>query len=209
MFIAVSGNIGAGKTTLVTRLAQHFGGRAELEAVRDNPYLNDFYQDMTRWAFPLQIYFLSHRFEQAIGVASRPEPVILDRTIYEDAHIFAYNLFKSGYLSNRDYRNYHHLYETMIDLVPPPDLVIFLKGSVTILQQRIQQRHATQDSQRQHENIIPEEYLRNLNECYDRWIATFSLSPVFTIDIDLVDLAEGQAFEQLLKNIEPYLPLSI
>jgi deoxyadenosine/deoxycytidine kinase len=208
MFIAVSGNIGAGKTTLVTRLAQHFGGRAELESVSDIPYLNDFYQDMARWAFPLQIYFLSHRFEQAINVASLPEPVILDRTIYEDAHIFAYNLYKSSYLSSRDYRNYHHLYETMIDLVPPPDLVIFLKGSITTLQQRIKQRHATQDSQRQNENIIPEDYLRNLNECYERWIATFSLSPVFTIDIDLVDLAEEQAFKQLLQNIEPYLPLA-
>lgn len=208
MFIAVSGNIGAGKTTLVTRLAQHFGGRAELESVRDNPYLNDFYQDMARWAFPLQIYFLSHRFEQAVSIASRPETVILDRTIYEDAHIFAYNLFKSGYLSSRDYRNYHHLYETMIGLVPPPDLIIFLKGSVATLQQRIRQRHATLDAQRQHENIIPEDYLRNLNECYDRWIATFSLSPVFTIDIDLVDLAEEQAFQQLLQNIEPYLPLA-
>ncbi|MEM6845466.1 MAG: deoxynucleoside kinase [Bacteroidota bacterium] len=206
MVIAVSGNIGAGKTTLVNRLAQHFYARAELEAVSDNPYLNDFYQDMGRWAFPLQIYFLSHRFEQGLRIASHTGTVILDRTIYEDAHIFARNLFQSGFLSQRDYQNYCHLYETMISLVPPPDLIIYLKGSVATLQQRIRQRHLSQDQQRQHENTIPDDYLENLNQCYNSWIRNFSLSQVFTIDIDLVDLAEENAFQELLKDVKPHIP---
>ena len=209
MFVAVSGNIGAGKTTLVNRLADYLDGRAELESVRDNPYLNDFYRDMARWAFPLQVYFLSHRFEQGLRIANSREPVVLDRTIYEDAHIFAYNLFTSEYLTKRDYRNYHHLYRTMIGLIPPPDLIIYLKGSVETLQQRIQQRYATQDPQRQLENTIPVEYLKDLNSCYEQWVESFSLSPIFTIDIDLVDLAEEASFEELIKDITPYLsPLS-
>lgn len=206
MTIAVSGNIGAGKTTLVNRLAKHFNALAELEAVRDNPYLNDFYQDMARWAFPLQIYFLSHRFEQGLRIASHTGTVIQDRTIYEDAHIFAHNLFHSGFLSQRDYQNYSHLYETMISLVPPPDLIIYLKGSVVTLQDRIRQRHSSQDQQRKHENTIPDGYLENLNQCYDKWIQSFSLSPIFTIDIDLVDLAEKGSFQKLLEDIVPYFP---
>ncbi|WKN43930.1 deoxynucleoside kinase [Tunicatimonas pelagia] len=207
MIIAVSGNIGAGKTTLVKRLATHFEARAELEAVQDNPYLNDFYEDMARWAFPLQIYFLSHRFEQGVRLASCTEHIILDRTIYEDAHIFAANLFKSGYLSDRDYQNYCHLYETMIGLVPPPDLIIFLKGSIPTLQQRIQQRHSTQDHQRKNEDTIPTEYLQNLNNHYEQWMNNFSRCPIFTIDIDLVDLAEEPSFQELLDEIAPYLPV--
>ncbi len=206
MIIAVSGNIGTGKTTLVNRLAKHFDARAELEAVRDNPYLNDFYEDMLRWAFPLQIYFLSHRFEQGVRISSSEQPTILDRTIYEDAHIFAYNLFKSNYLSDRDYQNYQHLYKTMIGLVPPPDLIIFLKGGISTLQQRIKHRHRTQDQQRKNEDTIPTDYLQNLNDCYEQWTVTFSLCPIFTIDIDLVDLAEEKSFQELLDDIRPYLP---
>ena len=206
MIIAVSGNIGAGKTTLVNRLAQHYGAQAEFEAVRDNPYLNDFYEDIARWAFPLQIYFLSHRFEQGVRIAKASSSVVLDRTIYEDAHIFAYNLFKSNYLTRRDYQNYLHLYETMVSLVPPPDLIIFLKGSVATLQQRIQQRYRTQDQQRKNENRIPSEYLEDLNTCYERWTQRFSRCPIFTIDIDLVDLGEAGSFQELLAGINPYLP---
>lgn len=206
MFIAVSGNIGTGKTTLVNRLAGQLDARAELEAVAENPYLNDFYDDMPRWAFPLQIYFLSHRFEQAIRISRSSESVILDRTIYEDAHIFAYNLFKSGLLSSRDYRNYHHLYESMIALVPPPDLIIYLKGSVSTLRQRIQERHDSKDHQRKNEVNIPHEYLENLNQCYHRWVERFSLCPVLTIDIDFVDLAEAVPFKHMLSKIKQYTP---
>ena len=206
MFIAVSGNTGAGKTTLVNRLAQALQARPELEAVQDNPYLNDFYEDMHRWAFPLQIYFLSHRFEQAVKITAQTESKILDRTIYEDAHIFACNLFDMGYLSARDYQNYQHLYQTMTPLLSPPDLVIYLKGSVETLHRRVQQRHATKNVQRKNENSIPREYLQNLNVRYAQWVETFSLCPILTIDIDFVDLAEEENFQQLLQRIEPYTP---
>lgn len=141
MYIAVSGNIGAGKTTLVEKLSQHLGWNAEYEAVDQNPYLMDFYHDMNRWAFPLQICFLSHRFQQGLALTSSEKAVVMDRTIYEDAEIFARNLFQSGYLEERDYQNYLFLYSTMIQLVARPVLLIYLKGNTSTLMRRVQQRN--------------------------------------------------------------------
>ena len=202
MFIAISGNIGAGKSTLTRRLADHYGYRPDLESVRDNPYLDDFYLDMARWAFPLQIYFLNQRFRQARRVSQSDEPVVMDRTIYEDAEIFAANLHQLGHLSARDYQNYRGLYETMLSFVRPPDLLIYLRGSVPILQTRIQQRHRTGAPARANENHIPADYLRHLNERYDAWAESFSLAPVFTVPIDSVDLAQEVHFAALVGRID-------
>ena len=202
MLIAVSGNIGAGKSTLTQRLADHYGYRADLELVRDNPYLDDFYLDMARWAFPLQIYFLNQRFRQARRVAQSDKGVVMDRTIYEDAEIFAANLRQLGHLTERDHQNYRGLYETMLTFVRAPDLLIYLRGSVPTLQARIAQRHRTATAGRANENRIPTDYLQHLNERYDAWVQSFSLAPVFTVSIDSVDLAEAVHFVALVGRID-------
>jgi deoxyadenosine/deoxycytidine kinase len=202
MLIAVSGNIGAGKSTLTQRLADHYGHRADLEAVGDNPYLNDFYLDMARWAFPLQIYFLNQRFRQALRMTQSADGVVMDRTIYEDAEIFAANLHQLGHLSERDHQNYRGIYETMLSFVRPPDLLIYLRGDVSTLQARIAQRHRTATAGRANENRIPADYLHHLNERYDAWVQRFSLAPVFTIPIDSVDLAQSTHFTALVGRID-------
>ena len=202
MLLAISGNIGAGKSTLTQRLADHYGHRADLEAVGDNPYLDDFYLDMARWAFPLQIYFLNQRFRQALRMTQSAEGVVMDRTIYEDAEIFAANLHQLGHLSERDHQNYRGIYETMLSFVRPPDLLIYLRGSVPTLQARIAQRHRTATAGRANENRIPADYLHHLNERYDAWVQRFSLSPVFTIPIDSVDLAQSTHFAALVGRID-------
>lgn len=204
MLIAISGNIGAGKSTLTQRLADHYGYRADLETVRDNPYLDDFYLDMVRWAFPLQIYFLNQRFRQARRVAQSDAGVVMDRTLYEDAEIFAANLHQLGHLSERDYQNYRGLYETMRSFVRPPDLLIYLRGSVPTLQRRIQERYRTNAPARANENRIPADYLHHLNERYDDWVQSFSLAPVFTIPIDSVDLAQEVHFAALVGRIDQW-----
>ena len=200
MYLAVSGNIGAGKSTLVTKLAKHYHGRAVLETVTDNPYLNDFYDDMARWAFPLQIYFLNQRFRQGLQAVHYQGNIILDRTIYEDADIFALNLRQLGHLSERDYQNYRGLYVSMRDLLPSPDLVIYLRGSVPTLQQRISHRMTQKEASRQNEDKIPSAYLAQLNQRYDAWVDSFTLAPVLTVDIDTVDLSTT-AFDQLIGQI--------
>ena len=205
MFLAVSGNIGAGKSTLVTKLAHHFGCQAVLEAVVDNPYLNDFYEDMTRWAFPLQIYFLNNRFRQGLAVTSSEGCVILDRTIYEDAEIFAHNLYQLKYMSERDYQNYRGMYESLRDLLPPPDLVIYLKGSVETLQQRIVQRVSQSGAERKNEGNIPASYLQQLNQRYDEWVSQLSTVSVLTVDIDTVDLANEVSFDALITQVDKAL----
>ncbi len=208
MFIAVSGNIGAGKSTLVKKLAQCYGCRAVLETVTDNPYLNDFYEDMARWAFPLQIYFLNHRFRQGLSIAQSSEGVILDRTINEDAEIFARNLYQLGYLSPRDYDNYRGIYASMRSLLPTPDLIIYLKGSVEILQGRIVERVAQAPLSRKNEGTIPGEYLEQLNRRYDEWITNFASAPIITVDIDTVDLAQTEAFNGLTERINEVLGIA-
>ena len=140
MLLAVSGNIGAGKTTLVQRLSEHFGFEAAYEAVEHNPYLEFFYEDMARWCFPLQVYFLSHRFRQGLKLREKSDHVVLDRTIYEDAHIFAKNLHESGFMTEIAYQTYPNLYDHMVPLGPAPDLLIFLKGNPEILAERISGR---------------------------------------------------------------------
>ena len=207
MFIAVSGNIGAGKSTLVHKLAQHYGGRAVLEAVADNPYLNDFYEDMTRWAFPLQIYFLNQRFRQGLQVVDSQEAILLDRTIYEDAHIFAHNLHQLGHLSARDYQNYWGIYESMRDLLPPPQLIVYLRGSVPTLQRRIAQRRVQEGQPRRNEDKIPAAYLAQLNRHYDDWIRDTTIAPVVTVNIDNIDLAEPAAFYDLVAQVDRRLDL--
>lgn len=170
MHIAIVGNIGAGKTTLAHKLAQHFRWEVFLEGVDDNPYLKDFYHDMPRWAFNLQVYFLNGRFRQTQRIKELTRAgkgVVQDRTIYEDAHIFAANLHESGLLSTRDYDNYYALFESMISLVDPPDLLLYLRADLSKLIRQIEQRG------RDYENSISIEYLKNLNEHYEKWIAGY------------------------------------
>ncbi len=202
MYIAVSGNIGAGKTTLVEKLANQLGWIAEYEAVDQNPYLIDFYQDMRRWAFPLQICFLSHRFRQGLSLTSSAQKMVMDRTIYEDAEIFARNLFQSGYLEERDYQNYLFLYSTMVELVAKPVLLIYLKGNTSTLMQRVQQRNFKKKiKKKNNEELIPFDYLNNLNILYDEWIRNFKLCPVITVDIVRTDLKDEENFYELVEQI--------
>jgi len=202
MLVAISGNIGAGKTTLVSRLADHLGWHAEFEAVDHNPYLEAFYQDMPRWAFQLQVYFLSHRFRQGRSLITRKQSVVLDRTIYEDAHVFARNLYDSSILTETDFRTYLNLYETMADLVAVPNLLIYLHASVRKLDERIHGRVARGD--RAFEGDIPQTYLQDLNHRYEDWISQYNYSPVIRIDIDQTDLAEEVNFRTLVKNIRSH-----
>lgn len=184
MHIAIVGNIGAGKTTLAHKLAHHFRWEVFLEDVADNPYLKDFYHDMPRWSFHLQVYFLNGRFRQTQKIKELQalgKGVIQDRTIYEDAHIFAANLHESGLLPQRDYANYHALYESLIGLVNPPDLLLYLRADLPKLIQKIEKRG------RDYENSISIEYLKNLNEHYEQWIASYRHGRLLIIDVNELD----------------------
>ncbi|MDN5203765.1 deoxynucleoside kinase [Fulvivirgaceae bacterium BMA10] len=182
--IAISGNIGSGKTTLANKLSKHFNWRLELESVDDNPYLEDFYKDMKRWAFHLQIYFLNSRFNQVQKIRDNHETTIQDRTIYEDAYIFAANLFKSGMISPRDYDNYLNIFKSMISIVEPPDLLVYLKADIPKLVNNIQKRG------RDYENLMQLEYLRNLNQHYEDWISTYDLGKLLIIDVNGLDIVD-------------------
>ena len=164
MHIAICGNIGSGKTTLAGMLSKHYNWKAELESVENNPYLVDFYKDMHKWAFHLQVYFLNNRFTQIKNIQASEISTIQDRTIYEDAYIFAANLFKSGFLNNRDYSSYLSLFHSMIHHVQAPDLVIYLKADIPKLVKQIQMR------ERDYEDAIRLDYLKNLNDRYTEWI---------------------------------------
>lgn len=185
IFIAVAGNIGTGKTTLTSMLSKHFGWQAHYEAVADNPYLEDFYRDMDRWSFPLQIFFLNNRFSAHQKVTLGTDSAIQDRSIYEDANIFARNLHEQGKMENRDYRNYLELYQTMISYLNPPDLMIYLRKSLPRLKQQISKRA------RDYERNIPEEYLSNLNRYYDDWMESYSLGKKLIIESDELDFVEN------------------
>jgi deoxyadenosine/deoxycytidine kinase len=180
-FLLVAGNIGVGKTTLTDRLASRLGWTAAFESVADNPYLADFYADMTIWSFHLQIYFLGHRAEQHHRLALSPESAICDRSIYEDAHIFARALYQMGSMTERDYLAYRRLYQIVIDRLAAPDLLLYLEASVDTLLARIRGRD------RAIESGITADYLNLLNGFYDDWMAEFNLCPVLTIPADRLD----------------------
>lgn len=181
MHIAVAGNIGSGKTTLTRLLSKHYKWEPHYEDVDDNPYLNDFYEDMQRWSFNLQIYFLNSRFNQILEIRKKGKIVIQDRTIYEDAYIFAPNLHAMGLMSTRDFENYFSLFNLMAELVSPPDLIIYLRASVPKLVEQIQQRG------RKYENAIRLDYLKRLNERYEAWIDGYTHGKLLIIDVDNCD----------------------
>ena len=184
MHLAVSGNIGSGKTTLTEKLAKHYGWKAEFEAVDDNPYLPDFYEDMKRWAFHLQVYFLNSRFNQIKTIQESKTPTIQDRTIYEDAYIFAANLYKSKLLSERDYYNYRSLFDSMISHVKAPDLLIYLKADIPKLVGQIEKRG------RSYETAMRIDYLKNLNSHYEDWISNYKEGKLLIIDVNELDFVE-------------------
>jgi deoxyadenosine/deoxycytidine kinase len=180
-FVAVAGNIGVGKSTLVERLCSILGCTPFYEPVTENPYLADFYRDMRSWAFHSQIFFLTHRLHSHRELSLHPNSVIQDRSVYEDAEIFAQNLYLQGHIHPRDYQTYRDLYQTLINFLPPPDLVIYLRASVPTLLNRIARRG------RDYERTIPADYLSSLNILYENWISDFTLCPVLTVPADDLD----------------------
>jgi deoxyadenosine/deoxycytidine kinase len=197
MHIAVSGNIGSGKTTLTEKLAKHYGWKAEFEAVDNNPYLPDFYEDMKRWAFHLQVYFLNSRFNQIKKIQESVTPTIQDRTIYEDAYIFAANLYKSKLLTERDYENYQSLFNSMISHVKAPDLLIYLKADIPKLVGQIEKRG------RSYETTMRIDYLKNLNTHYEEWIAGYTEGKLLIIDVNNLDFVENPGdFAFVVEKVE-------
>jgi deoxyadenosine/deoxycytidine kinase len=185
MHIAVAGNIGAGKTTLTKLLAKHYKWEAQLEDVVDNPYLDDFYNQMERWSFNLQVYFLNSRFRQIKQIRNSGKDIIQDRTIYEDAHIFAPNLHAMGLMTNRDFENYSSLFELMESFVKGPDLLIYLRSSIPNLVSQIHKRG------RDYENSISIDYLSRLNERYEAWIHGYDKGNLLIVNVDELDFVSS------------------
>ena len=194
-FIAIAGNIGVGKSTLVGLLADRLGWTPFYEAVDENPYLSDFYQDMRAWSFHSQVFFLSKRLRHHRGLLDHPNSVIQDRSIYEDAEIFAKNLYRQGQMSDRDYPTYRELYEVLTLYLPPPDLVVYLRASVETLTSRIHQRG------RDYERDISADYLARLNHLYDEWIDSFTLCPVLTIPADQLDYVHQDGHLDIVTSV--------
>ena len=184
MHVAIAGNIGAGKTTLTKLLAKHYKWTAHFESVEENPYLDDFYAEMERWSFNLQIFFLNSRFRQILEIHESGKNIIQDRTIYEDAHIFAPNLHAMGLMTNRDFNNYSSLFDLMENLVSPPDLLIYLRANIQTLVGQIHNRG------RDYENSISIDYLSRLNERYEAWISTYTKGKLLIIDVDNLDIID-------------------
>lgn len=191
-FIGVAGNVGVGKSTLTHLLSEYLYWEPFYEAVDDNPYLADFYGDMRAWSFHSQVYFLSRRLGHHRQIIERPGTVIQDRTVYEDAEIFARNLFLQGHMTQRDWTSYWSLYQTVITILPPPDLVIYLQASVSQLQERIRQRG------RDYEQEISAEYLTQLNDLYGQWVESFAICPVLTIPTDNLNFVAVNSHLELI-----------
>ncbi len=191
-FIVVAGNIGVGKSTLVTMLSQRLGWQPFYEPVADNPYLADFYSDMPRWSFHSQVFFLANRLAIHHELLDHPTSVVQDRSVYEDAEIFARNLYNQGFMSDRDYSSYRHLYGVLVELLPPPDLVVYLRASVGTLEQRIARRG------RDYESRIRPVYLAQLNALYEQWTQNFTFCPVLTVPADELDYVAHSAHLDLV-----------
>ncbi|MCR4827094.1 MAG: deoxynucleoside kinase [Bacteroidales bacterium] len=200
MHIAVAGNIGSGKTTLTGMLAKHYGWEALYESVEDNPYLASFYQDMQRWSFNIQIYFLNSRFRQVLDIRQRKKDVIQDRTIYEDAYIFAPNLHRMELMASRDFENYASLFELMKKFLQPPDLLIYLKADVETLIAQILKRG------RAYEGDISLSYLENLNKLYNNWIENYKEGKLLVVDVNKLKFAERpEDFGVIIEKIDTEL----
>ncbi len=197
MHIAIAGNIGAGKTTLTKLLAKHYRWQAHYEEVLENPYLDDFYHEMERWSFNLQIYFLYNRFSQILDIQKSGKKIIQDRSIYEDAYIFAPNLHSMGLLTKRDFENYKNMFSLMEKLVKGPDIMIYLRSSISKLVENIQLRG------REYENSISIDYLSRLNERYEAWIQDYDKGKIISIDVDKVNfVGDPKAFGDVISLID-------
>jgi deoxyadenosine/deoxycytidine kinase len=197
MHIAIVGNIGAGKTTLTEMLAKNYGWEPLYEAVDNNPYLEDFYNEMKRWSFNLQIYFLNSRYRQIVEIQKGSRNIIQDRTIYEDAYIFAENLHDMGLMTTRDYDNYQSMFDNITEFIKPPDLLVYLKASVPTLVNNIQRRG------REYEIGIRIDYLSKLNEKYDKWINGYKLGKLLVLDKDNLDFANNtEDMASIIEKIE-------
>lgn len=197
MHIAVAGNIGAGKTSLTELLSKHYDWLPHYESVDGNPYLDDFYNEMERWSFNLQVYFLNTRFSQVLELRETGKDIIQDRTIFEDANIFAPNLHAMGLMTNRDFKNYSSLFSLMENLIAPPDLLIYLRGSIETLVKQIHKRG------REYENSISIDYLSRLNERYEAWISTYDKGKLLIIDVDELNFVESQEdLSQIIEKID-------
>ncbi|MBI5081816.1 MAG: deoxynucleoside kinase [Chloroflexi bacterium] len=199
-FVAIAGNIGVGKSTLTRLMTQKLGWCPFYEAVEENPYLADFYKDMSRWSFHSQAFFLSRRLQQHYELLQRDDSVLQDRSVYEDAEVFARNLYRQGNMSARDWQTYYDLYTILSQLLTPPHLVVYLKASVPTLLRRIAQRG------REYERTISAEYLASLNELYDDWVSRFALCPVLTVETDNLDYVQHDAhLDQIVGRINDRL----
>ena len=199
MHIAIAGNIGSGKTTLTRLLAKHFGWTPHFEEVDHNPYLDSFYEDMQRWSFNIQIFFLNSRFRQVIDIRNSGKDVVQDRTIYEDAMIFAPNLYSMGLMESRDFENYKSLFELMTKFLQTPDLLIYLRASVPTLIRQIAKRN------RDYEQSIRLDYLSNLNDRYEEWISGYKDGKLLIIDMDNLDVEKPEDLSVIIEKIEASL----
>jgi len=195
MHVAIAGNIGSGKTTLTRLMAKHLGWKPHFEDVDNNPYLHSFYEDMQRWSFNLQVYFLNSRFRQVVEIRKSGQNIIQDRTIYEDAHIFAPNLHSMNLMSTRDFENYSALFELMSSFIDPPDLLIYLRASVSTLVEQIQSRG------REYEESIRLDYLKLLNERYENWISGYKLGKLLIMDVDNLNFNEPEDLSIVIEKV--------
>jgi deoxyadenosine/deoxycytidine kinase len=200
MYVAIAGNIGAGKSSLATLLSKHYGWEVYPESAENNPYLKDFYMDMERWAFQVQMHFLGVRFKQALEISRVTHSLVQDRTIYEDAYIFARNLHSSGLMSERDFTTYLQFFRSIVELVKPPDLLIYLQADLPKLVTQIRKRG------RGYEKRISLEYLSSLNAYYESWISTYDEGPILTIDVNDLDyISREEDFIDITKQIDRLL----